>query len=309
MFKTHYGDMCGSLVGLSSNEVAYAQQAASHVQITVGNITAQAEITTYNVSSKGSDVINVRFYAEDRFSLLHFKITKQSSVSVQFILKRAYFQSLHKSLDSVNFKIISCLIPSSLQPDQKLPRTSYFVEDSLWLDKEYQLLALKKIIACDSTAPFLLTGPFGTGKTRLLAAAAVTFLKSSVNRVLICTSHLCASDTYIDKYFGPMMKQCILPRNVNPVRLVANNSYQYFGKFHYLFKSSFNHQERKSIRRSRLIITTYLTAMQLINLKVKSFTHILIDEGAQRREPETIAPLCLANNNTKIVIAGDYLQV
>ena len=39
------------------------------------------------------------------------------------------------------------------------------------------------------------------------------------------------------------------------------------------------------------------------------FTHILIDEGAQTREPETITPLIMANEDTHIVIAGDIQQV
>ena len=34
-----------------------------------------------------------------------------------------------------------------------------------------------------------------------------------------------------------------------------------------------------------------------------------MDEGAQAREPEAVAPLCLATKNTKIVIAGDQFQV
>ena len=58
-----------------------------------------------------------------------------------------------------------------------------------------------------------------------------------------------------------------------------------------------------------LSLQTFLTAPQLINLKAKCFTHILIDEGAQTREPEAIAPLGLADDNTKIVIAGDHMQV
>ena len=39
------------------------------------------------------------------------------------------------------------------------------------------------------------------------------------------------------------------------------------------------------------------------------FTHILLDEGAQSREPESIAPLCLADIDTKIIIVGDHKQV
>ena len=307
LFKTH-GKLCGCLVGLSSIDVAYVQQAAAHVEITTNGATVQAEISAYGVSNKGLDVVNVMFNDKHScYHLLNSKITKQSPVEVHFLLKHSYFRNLHKSLDKINSRIISCLIPSYLQPGQEsLCRIP--VGEFLLLDKEYQLLALKKIITCDNSAPFLLTGPFGTGKTRLLATAAITFLKRPANRVLICTSHLHLADAYIDNCFGPMTEHKALPYNVNPVRLVGIH-YRYSGKYQYLFKSTCVQQDIKSIKCSRLIITTFLTALQLINLKVKCFTHILIDEGAQTREPETIAPLCLADDNTKIVIAGDHLQV
>ena len=302
--------MWGSVVGLSSNDVSYVEQAATHVEITASGTTEYAEISNYSVSKKGFDVVTVKFDNEYNYHLLKSKITKYTPVPVHFILKHSYFQNLHKSLDKINSKIIECLIPdrNSLQPEQEYPRTPYPVEDFLWLDKEYQLLALKKLMACDNAAPFLLTGPFGTGKTRVLATAAITFLKRSANRVLICTSHLQSADAYIDNYFGPMVDNYTLPRNVHPIRLVGDH-YKYSGKYKHLFKNGRNHQEIIPIKHSRLIITTFLTAPQLISLKVKHFTHILIDEGAQTREPETIAPLGLADDDTKIVIAGDHLQV
>jgi superfamily I DNA and/or RNA helicase len=39
------------------------------------------------------------------------------------------------------------------------------------------------------------------------------------------------------------------------------------------------------------------------------FTHILIDEAAQALEPECVTPLAMADGNTKIVLAGDHMQV
>ena len=39
------------------------------------------------------------------------------------------------------------------------------------------------------------------------------------------------------------------------------------------------------------------------------FTHIFIDEAAQALECETLIPLGLADENTRIVLAGDHLQV
>ena len=299
--------MCGSLVGLNSNDVTYVELAATHVEITSSKISVCAEINNYSVSNKGLDVVNVTFDDEDSYYLLKSKFTKQMVVSVHFILKRSYFRSLHKALDSINLKVINSLIPSYLHSgkERKLPHTPYPVEDFLWLDKEYQLLALKKIMACDNNAPFLLIGPFGTGKTRVLAAAAITFLKRRSSRVLICTGHLQAADVYIDNYFGPMTENNTMPHNANPIRFVGSR-YRYFGKYTNLFKNSHDHQ---GVLQSRLIVTTFLTAPQLINIKVKCFTHILIDEGALLREPEAIAPLGLADDNTKIVIAGDHFQV
>ena len=59
-----------------------------------------------------------------------------------------------------------------------------------------------------------------------------------------------------------------------------------------------------------VVVTTFLTAHNIQSVVGKNvFTHILIDEGAQTREPETIAPLSMANGCTKIVIAGDNQQV
>ena len=296
-------EMRTSLTGLNSSDVAYAQQAATHVKIAVGNIIVCGEI---KVSVKEVDIINVNFTHNDYHSLKSQLTSNPQTVAVHFVLKHSYFKSLRTSLARLVPNTINRLIPNCLKSKQTtLPRTPYPKTEDLWLDKEYQLLALKKMMACDNSAPFLLTGPFGTGKTRVLAAAAINFLKNHNNRVLICTSHLQSADAYIDKYFGPMVKNNEMPRNLTPVRLVGKD-YKYHGDYYYLVKTI---HDRNEIIRSSLIVTTFLTAPQLINLKMKHFTHILIDEGAQTREPEAVAPLGLANNSTKIVIAGDHLQV
>ena len=295
--------MSAYLVGLSSSDIVYAQQAATHVEIIVDDTTVCAEI---DVSKKE---LAVKFKNSDDYSLM--RSSHSQTVPVCFILKHSYFKNLHSSLDRISLKMISCLIPHWLQSEQgKFPQTPHPNVECLWLDKEYQLLALKKMMACDNSAPFLLTGPFGTGKTRVLATAAINFLKSPTNHVLICTSHLQSADAYIDSYFGPIFEENKMPNNAKPIRLIGTD-YNYSGKdqYSYLVKTAHNPLDKKEIKRSRLIITTFLTAPQLIYLRVMHFTHILIDEGAQTREPEAIAPLGLADDNTKIVIAGDHLQV
>ena len=303
--------MCGTLVGLDSNDVVYVQQAATDVEITVGRTTVRAEIANYTVSKKGQDVVKVIFKDEEDYYRLKPKVdkTKSITVSVHFVLKHSYFRDLHKSLDRVKLRTIHCLIPEVLPSEQNDLPPIPMPDTALWmLDKDYQLVALKKMMACDNSAPFLLTGPFGTGKTKILATAAFQFIKRRSNRVLICTSHLQSADAYIDKYFGPCEKS-LQSYNVNPVRVVGRK-YRYSGKYnHLVIRKGCSSKEKLQIRRSRLIVTTFLTAPYLIDLKVSCFTHILIDEGAQTREPETIAPLGLSDDNTKIVIAGDHMQV
>lgn len=50
----------------------------------------------------------------------------------------------------------------------------------------------------------------------------------------------------------------------------------------------------------------YLATM---NLPRGYFTHIFLDEAAQAMECEAIMPLALANENTRIVLAGDHMQL
>ena len=68
------------------------------------------------------------------------------------------------------------------------------------------------------------------------------------------------------------------------------------------------------IVQKRVIITTFLTATNLRQKEAEShqpliFSHILIDEGAQTREPEAIGALAVAKEETKVVIVGDNKQV
>lgn len=46
-----------------------------------------------------------------------------------------------------------------------------------------------------------------------------------------------------------------------------------------------------------------------MGLPAGTFTHILLDEAAQALECETITPLALATDNTRIVLAGDHMQL
>ena len=66
------------------------------------------------------------------------------------------------------------------------------------------------------------------------------------------------------------------------------------------------------VRDHNVIITTLASARMLWKFYEHErlrFTHILVDEAAQALEPECVTPLVMADGNTKIVLAGDHMQV
>lgn len=61
----------------------------------------------------------------------------------------------------------------------------------------------------------------------------------------------------------------------------------------------------------RIVVVTLNISMELAALDLPKgyFTHIFLDEAAQAMECEAIMPLALAHDNTRIVLAGDHMQM
>lgn len=236
---------------------------------------------------------------------------------VQFELKHSYFQSLHKALGQVTCEMIQRVMPHESQftvntvPDPAVYQLEKPKHDCLLLDKSGQFQALKAIINCRSQAPpVLVVGPFGTGKTRLLARATFEFLKRTSNRVLICAHHQASADTFVTEYFGKLKKDPDHPWQSKFLRIALNQSYisRMPDNLKVFYKTRKDIQTAE-LNSCHLVITTLGIVSSLAEKLKYKFTHILIDEGAQTREPDIIPPLCLAKESTKIVIAGDHCQV
>lgn len=58
-----------------------------------------------------------------------------------------------------------------------------------------------------------------------------------------------------------------------------------------------------------LMLSHFITFRLKQMFVVGHFTHILLDEAAQAMECEAIMPLALASTDTRIVLAGDHMQV
>jgi len=234
-------------------------------------------------------------------------------IRTQFELKYSYFSRLHKAIDRLPGCVVDRLIPignhlSTVgEPnwfnDEKR-KSTWVPYESLYLDRTCQQQALELILNSKSKYPLLIAGPFGTGKTRVLARAAFEILRlNRKNKILICAHHQASVDTFID-YFITLKEDVHQPWHQKFVRVGPSN-YQspVRKKYPNLFISvtGFN----KSSHQASVVVTTLGLAMFF----QKNFSHILIDEGAQVREPEIVGPLSLATENTRIIIAGDHNQV
>ena len=151
-----------------------------------------------------------------------------------------------------------------------------------------------------------------------IAAYYITEMAREPARVLVCAHHQASADNFVESYFGDMVtnfqeKHSWQARFIRLTSSHYNARSEKFAKFYMNFYNLRKEVQsrRSSISSSNLVIaTTFLTALRLRDLFDPGFfTHILLDEGAQSREPEAVAPLSLASSGTKIVIAGDSCQV
>ena len=221
---------------------------------------------------------------------------------MSFTLKCSYFENLHKAIDKLPLEALNRVIPVDMEDFTHMSvinkplKPIASVPNLIYLDK-CQIKALKTIMNSNfCKASVLVIGSFGSGKTRLLARTAYQILQQDRNScVLICAHHQTSADTFIDNYFGKMYENGWCPK---PLRLIPNENYKADPKYYIYYRTAknlFNHE----LQKTHLVVTTFLTSLHLIDrVQNRFFTHVLLDEGAQSQEPESIAPLCLANSNT-----------
>ena len=324
--RGHLSNRYACVSGMSLDQIMYVTQASECLLVVDQNkgVQVKAEILPVNFSSYYNELL-VGFL-DYEVSLLekYFNVGTnecEKKLMVKFEVKHLYFDMLHRSLRSLSDEQIARVIPSSSDTftggSCGIPYS--IIYEFMALDKMSQKPALSLVINSKPRAPVLVTGAFGTGKTRLLAVATHFFieegkLKKMPARVLLCAHHQATADAMVD-YLGKMLSHKKYPWQARVVRL-TRASYPEKGKSKYKglflsitnFRSLFTGQIVQ--QRYVVIVTTCLTALNASAIIGSDyFTHILLDEAAQVREPEAIAPLCMANRNTKIVIAGDDCQV
>ncbi|MGH0156998.1 UNVERIFIED_CONTAM: hypothetical protein FKN15_032931 [Acipenser sinensis] len=165
-------------------------------------------------------------------------------------------------------------------------------------------------------APLLIYGPFGTGKTCTLANAAMETVRQPGTRVLICTHTNSAADLYVKEHLHHYVSSGhpeAVPLRIKSETLPLNSTDAITLQYCHLSEDqrSFTFPDRATLDSHRIIITTTETAKHFhdLNLPRGYFTHILIDEASQMLECAAIMPLSLATSTTRVVLAGDHMQM
>lgn len=300
--------------------IAYATQASEAVYlITPDGQEVKAEILRDNYNHTENNL----YICFDKNSNI---CNSSEGIEAQFEVKHFFFDSLHEALDNLPDDVMKRLVPKcdnfteevraeGLSTLGNIPKDYASILHLNSIEYDHQQ-ALQVALSCQPNAPpVLVTGAFGSGKTCFLASVAYCFISEAkrYTRILICAHHQATADTIMENYFGPMLEHKTTPLKIEVVRITSRNYRMTGKKYHKWYCSLWDFRESAHYYRNSsklVVITTFLTSLQLKrSFPQDFFTHILIDEGAQAREPEAVAPLCHASSMTKIIIAGDPQQV
>ena len=243
------------------------------------------------------------------------KLNESFSIAFEFSEDFTHLAKCHAAVECFKKRKLDYLLFPSDQT--KYPNTKFII-CSLPLKKlgtelnAEQVSAMEAILLSESVLPVIIAGPFGTGKTFLLSQAAEYLVKHSKHyRILICTLTSNAANVYLKNFTKRIPSDCdykilrLLDEDQTAATIPAHlHKYCSCVSLHHCYLS-----ESKA-RKYRIILTTVGMAQELLKLNLTGhFTHIFIDEAAQMTTPEVMMALSLASNTTKVVMAGDHMQV
>ncbi|KAJ8922201.1 hypothetical protein NQ315_004138 [Exocentrus adspersus] len=244
---------------------------------------------------------NITFHIEFGYNRRPFRVQKQAL----FLVKE--------------FDIVSYLFPKDepyygyLQEefDESI---EYFNPD---LNRE-QKSAITNILK-ERSAPYLIFGPPGTGKTVTVIEAVLQIWKTKPGaRILVCTPSNAATDEIAIRLAGNMDadKEILrlignaycLERKLSQLENIAN-----------IKDKCFYMPSMETILRYRILVTTLVTAARLVNGGVPDghYSHVFIDESGYATESESLIPIAgiLSNSSSmgrvvgQVVLAGDPRQL
>jgi len=239
---------------------------------------------------------------------------------VQFKLNRLALAEMHYAVDRLldTSIVYPCVSPSPVIPWSPSTQWGATLDPKLNVKQKEAVLAITTPLG-NRLPPILIIGPYGTGKTFTIGAALQMLLRDTVSKILVCTHSNSAADLYIKDYIDPAIVKGDINKKV--LRIYYQNRWVQTVhptvQKYCLIQTDELMQTRRfcvpglsDLESADLVVATLSTSRGLAQiLKPGHFSHILLDEAAQALETEAIIPLSLANSSTRIVLAGDHMQL
>ncbi|XP_070187827.1 probable helicase with zinc finger domain isoform X2 [Littorina saxatilis] len=281
-----------------------------------GSSKPKTQVYEAQIEDKGKTFIFLRLSA-DCVSDLNLTCDVEFHAQIQFQLNRLPKCEMHSAVDSL--PTLNIVFPSvkNIPPlPPPLEKVLSAVEEMRLNEQQREAILTITSPVGTKQPPLLIIGPFGTGKTYTLAQAAKLVLEQEDTRILICTHSNSAADLYIKDFLHPYVEDGHV--EARPLRVYYRHRWVHTIPEVIIPYSLWSGERQmfcvpteEDVKKHRVIITTLSTARYIsdIGLPPGFFTHIFIDEAAQALECETLIPLGMADEQTRIVLAGDHLQI
>ncbi|KAK7002884.1 helicase with zinc finger domain 2-like isoform X1 [Biomphalaria glabrata] len=302
--------LAGKLVLSSVRTVLLAKEGNTSKKVFEAFIVGESN---YNYDGRCKDYIYLIVNAETS-SQLGLTVDSKPTLEIQFQMDRKFFCRMHYALDSL--QTTDVLFPDIVKFKPGPSEISFSMKIRSNVLNEDQMTAVRHIVVEREgyTPPFIMYGPFGTGKTETLAQATMTLLRERPNvRILICTQSNSAADLYITKHLSSFVKkmgQSLKVLRLNAPERKKDTVPDEVKQFCYGSSGMFQTPPKEAICQYQLVLTTVENSMQLTKLGLHNhFTHIFIDEAGQTLECEILMVLTLASTKTCVVLTGDHQQI
>ncbi|KAJ8675755.1 hypothetical protein QAD02_011541, partial [Eretmocerus hayati] len=280
-----------------------------------------------NIEDKCNHTIYARL-SKECVEYLNLLPESHVMMHVRFVMNRTPFCEWHKAIDSLpDTKLV---FPSPKMTSNRRngltmggePYTKFewssdwtiTLKDCQLNERQKEAVAVMMAPANETLPPVLILGPFGTGKTSTIAQALRILLVNDRNsKVLLCTHSNSAADLYVKEFFDVWYKETQDDR-LKPLRIyykgrVRNTVHATVRDYCPSDETGrFRDPTNEDLSECGLVISTLATSSCLMSLDFQP-THIIVDEAAQALECEALACLALAAKNTRLILAGDQMQL
>ncbi|KAG5889286.1 hypothetical protein JTB14_007047 [Gonioctena quinquepunctata] len=240
------------------------------------------------------------------------RLTPTIEIDVQFVLGRLPLERMHQGVDQVVSKgLVSALFPSvklrkRVVPQLRTISNGEFYNEMIVTNPEQKTAVLKILNASSCSAPYIVFGPPGTGKTITIVEAILQIKKKTQSTILVCAPANAACNMLTEK----LMLHCrkdemirIMSENVD-TSAINENILEYTN---YVEKGAFRKVTTDELKKYRIVITTLI----LVGRYTGSYHPdvLFVDEAAQACEPEVDCAIGMMDKGKQIVLAGDPRQL